>query len=183
VTVDGNDVDVVQAGRMKRLRWRPIAGVCSGLTIRMLCSRSDAEDVVQDAYLRFAGAQGVRNPGGLPRHVVTRLCSDRLNGKSTARNLRRPGLPEPVFMRKGLEADAATNWRTTSRSPLLALDRLSTLERADILLHDVLDKRSGRRRMLDRDDGSLPETGERARRAGAGCAPGTEATPDNHAGC
>ncbi|MGB7122364.1 MAG: sigma factor, partial [Bradyrhizobium sp.] len=45
-----------------------------GLAYRMLGSRTDADDVVQDAYLRFADARDVRNPEAFLVTVVTRLC-------------------------------------------------------------------------------------------------------------
>ncbi len=55
----------------------PHRGRLLGLAYRMLGSRSDAEDVVQDAYLRFATAQDVLNPEAFLVTVVTRLCLDR----------------------------------------------------------------------------------------------------------
>src|SRR6202790_34097 len=87
----------------------PYRGRLLGLAYRMLGSRSDAEDVVQDAYLRFAGAQDVHNPEAFLVTVVTRLCLDRL--KSARAQLEiyvGPWLPEPVFDAEGLSPEAAT---------------------------------------------------------------------------
>jgi Sigma-70 region 2 len=55
----------------------PHRGRLLGLAYRMLGSSSDADDVVQDAYIRFAGAQDVHNPEAFLVTVVTRLCLDR----------------------------------------------------------------------------------------------------------
>ena len=76
----------------------PHRGRLLGLAYRMLGSRSDAEDAVQDAYLRFAGAQDVRNPEAFLVTIVTRLCLDRLkSAKAQWEVYVGPWLPEPVL--------------------------------------------------------------------------------------
>src|SRR5256885_1633407 len=68
-----------------------------GLAYRMLGSRSDAEDVLQDAWLRYAEARDVRNPEAFLVTVVTRLCLDRLKSAHARRQVYvGPWLPEPV---------------------------------------------------------------------------------------
>src|SRR6187397_3507780 len=104
----------------------PHRGRLVGLAYRMLGSRSDAEDVVQDAYLRFAGAEAVQNPEAFLVTVVTRLCLDRLKSARAQREVYvGPWLPEPVFDAEGLSADTATELaEDLSFALLLALDRL-----------------------------------------------------------
>jgi RNA polymerase sigma-70 factor, ECF subfamily len=101
---------------------------------RMLGSVSDAEDVVQDAFLRWLDADrdAVREPAAFLRRVVTRLCLDRLKSVQRERETYiGPWLPEPVVESSEDEMDDVT-------LPLLmALERLSPLERAAFLLHDV----------------------------------------------
>ena len=101
---------------------------------RMLGSVAEAEDVVQDAFLRWLDVDrdAVREPEAFLRRVVTRLCLDQLK---SARRRREtyvgPWLPEPVVESAEDEVDDVT-------LPLLmALERLSPLERAAFLLHDV----------------------------------------------
>jgi RNA polymerase sigma-70 factor (ECF subfamily) len=101
---------------------------------RMLGSVADAEDVVQDAFLRWLDTDrdAVREPEAFLRRVVTRLCLDQLK---SARRRREtyvgPWLPEPVVEAEDGEVDDVT-------LPLMmALERLSPLERAAFLLHDV----------------------------------------------
>jgi len=101
---------------------------------RMLGSVADAEDVVQDAFLRWLDVDrdAVREPGAFLRRVVTRLCLDRLKSVRRGRETYiGTWLPEPVVESGDDEIDDVT-------LPLLmALERLSPLERAAFLLHDV----------------------------------------------
>jgi RNA polymerase sigma-70 factor, ECF subfamily len=101
---------------------------------RMLGSVADAEDMVQEAFLRWLDVDrdAVREPEAYLRRVVTRLCLDHLK---SARHRREtyigPWLPEPVVETGEDEIDDVT-------LPLMmALERLSPLERAAFLLHDV----------------------------------------------
>jgi RNA polymerase sigma-70 factor (ECF subfamily) len=99
---------------------------------RMLGSVADAEDVLQEAFIRWMKADRgeVREPEAFLCRTVTRLCLDQLK---SARRQREtyvgPWLPDPVL--EEVEEEDVT-------LPLmLALERLSPLERAAFLLHDV----------------------------------------------
>jgi RNA polymerase sigma-70 factor, ECF subfamily len=162
----------------------PHRGRLLGLAYRMLGSRSDAEDVVQDAYLRFAGAQDVHNAEAFLVTVVTRLCLDRLKSARAQREVYiGPWLPEPVFDAEGLSADAATELADDlSFALLLALDRLSPMERAAFLLHDVFDTPFTEiAAMLGRTEASCRQLASRARRAVRDNRPAPAATSDSHA--
>jgi RNA polymerase sigma-70 factor (ECF subfamily) len=98
---------------------------------RMLGSVADAEDILQEAFIRWLGADrsAVDEPEAFLRRTITRLCLDQLK---SARRQREtyigPWLPDPVVEEH--EEDVTL--------PLmLALERLSPLERAAFLLHDV----------------------------------------------
>ena len=98
----------------------------------MLGSVADAEDVVQDAFLRWLDVDrnAVREPGAFLRRVVTRLCLDPVRrGRETYVG---PWLPEPVVESGEDELDD-----DVTLPLLMALERLSPLERAAFLLHDV----------------------------------------------
>src|SRR6184192_2231699 len=162
----------------------PHRGRLLGLAYRMLGSRSDAEDVVQDAYLRFAGAHDIQNAEAFLVTVVTRLCLDRLKSARAQREVYvGPWLPEPVFDADALSAEAATELADDlSFALMLALDRLSPLERAAFLLHDVFDTPfSEIAAMLDRTEASCRQLASRARRAVRDNRPRPARTPDSHA--
>ena len=105
------------------------------LAYRMLGSVADAEDIVQDSWLRWLATDraSVREPAAFLRTVVTRLC---LNELKSARRRRESyvgsWLPEPIFDPE--DGDAADD---ITMPLMLALERLSPLERAAFLLHDV----------------------------------------------
>jgi RNA polymerase sigma-70 factor (ECF subfamily) len=112
-------------------------GAMTGLAYRMLGSRADAEDVVQDAWIRWRGVDAgeVGNPAGFLNRVVTRLCLDRLKSARARREVYvGEWLPEPV-----VDEDHSDLGEDLSVAFLLALERLTPLERAAFLLHDVFD--------------------------------------------
>ena len=110
----------------------PLRPRLTRVAYRMLGSVADAEDVVQEAFIRWMGADRdvVIEPEAFLRRTVTRLCLDQLK---SARRKREtyvgPWLPEPV-----LEEEADED---VTLPLMLALERLSPLERAAFLLHDV----------------------------------------------
>jgi RNA polymerase sigma-70 factor (ECF subfamily) len=111
-----------------------------GLAYRMLGSRAEAEDVVQDAYLRWHGADrtSIEEPRRYLGTVVTRLCLDRMKSARSRREIYvGQWLPEPVVdesFEDGIAGDVAHD---ISIALMLLLERLSPLERASFLLHDV----------------------------------------------
>jgi RNA polymerase sigma-70 factor (ECF subfamily) len=114
--------------------FAPLRPKLMRVAYRMLGSVADAEDVIQEAFIRWMRIDRgeVREPEAFLRRTVTRLCLDHLK---SARRKREtyigPWLPEPV-----VEEDANEDEDVTL--PLmLALERLSPLERAAFLLHDV----------------------------------------------
>jgi RNA polymerase sigma-70 factor, ECF subfamily len=102
------------------------------LAYRMLGSMADAEDIVQEAWLRWSATDqpAIRVPEAFLRRVVTRLCLDYLKSARVRREeYVGPWLPEPVVEPDGVE--------DVTLPLMLALERLSPLERAAFLLHDV----------------------------------------------
>jgi RNA polymerase sigma-70 factor, ECF subfamily len=110
----------------------PLRPTLMRVAYRMLGSVADAEDVVQEAFIRWMGVDhdAIREPGAFLRRTVTRLCLDQLKSARVKRETYiGPWLPEPVVEDEGTE--------DVTLPLLLALERLSPLERAAFLLHDV----------------------------------------------
>jgi RNA polymerase sigma-70 factor (ECF subfamily) len=117
-----------QRARLKRLAYR------------MLGSVSEAEDAVQDAWIRWrrAGAE-VQDPAAWLVRVVTRLCLDRLRAARAEREAYRgPWLPEPLI--EPMAQDPVERAEDVSVAFLLALERLSPLERAVFLLREAFEE-------------------------------------------
>jgi RNA polymerase sigma-70 factor (ECF subfamily) len=114
-----------------------------GLAYRMLGSMSDAEDAVQEAYLRWHGADRdrVASPRAFLMTTTARICIDMMTSARARREeYVGPWLPEPVLDTAALAPDRRTELaEDLSIALLLTLDRLSPLERAAFLLHDVFD--------------------------------------------
>ncbi|HMP62253.1 MAG TPA: sigma-70 family RNA polymerase sigma factor, partial [Phenylobacterium sp.] len=109
------------------------------LAYRMLGSVAEAEDVVQDAWLRWSRTTAdVEDPGAWLVRTTTRLCLDRLRAARARRAAYRgPWLPEPLI--EDAATDPVERAEDVSVAFLLALERLSPLERAVFLLHEVFD--------------------------------------------
>ncbi|GLS43787.1 sigma-70 family RNA polymerase sigma factor [Methylobacterium brachythecii] len=105
------------------------------LAYRMLGSLGEAEDVVQDAWIRWRQVDhaAVASPSAFLSRIVTRLCLDVMKSARTRRETYfGTWLPEPVATEP--DEDLADDLTLTL---MLALERLSPLERAAFLLHDV----------------------------------------------
>lgn len=105
------------------------------IAYRMLGSAMDAEDIVQEAYLRYQRTEVVKTPKALLTTIVTRLCLDQLK---SAREQREsyigPWLPEPL-----VTTPLDDNDETISMAFLVLLESLSPVERAVFLLREVFD--------------------------------------------
>lgn len=139
-----------------------------GLAYRMLGSMADAEDAVQETYLRWQGADRahVSQPRAFLMTTTTRICLDMLTS-ARARHEEYVGqwLPEPVVDTAALTPDSATELaEDLSFALLLTLDRLSPLERAAFLLHDVFDFSFGEvATALERSEAACRQLATRAR--------------------
>jgi RNA polymerase sigma-70 factor (ECF subfamily) len=139
-----------------------------GLAYRMLGSVSEAEDAVQDAYLRWHAADRdvVSDTRAFLTTTTTRICLDTLKSARTRREAYvGPWLPEPVLDTAALAPDTQAELaEDLSIALLLALDRLSALERAAFLLHDVFDcSFSEVASALDRSEAACRQLASRAR--------------------
>jgi len=112
--------------------FAPLRPKLTRIAYRMLGSVPDTEDIVQEAFLRWMKADraGIRSPEAFLCRTVTRLCLDRLRA---IRRLREeyvgPWLPDPIVEEEGDE--------DITLPLMLVMERLSPLERAAFLLHDV----------------------------------------------
>jgi RNA polymerase sigma-70 factor (ECF subfamily) len=123
--------------------FEPYRGRLLGLAYRMLGSMADSEDAVQETYVRWheADRSSVLNPRAFLMATTTRICLDMLTS-ARARREEYVGewLPEPVLDTAALAPDSRTELaEDLSIALLLMLDRLSALERAAFLLHDVFE--------------------------------------------
>jgi RNA polymerase sigma-70 factor (ECF subfamily) len=121
-----------------------------GLCYRMLGTVADAEDAVQETYVRWLRLSdderaGIRNPGAWLTRVAGRVCLDML-GSARARRERYVGewLPEPVPEDSPIAAsapvdpiDRVTLDDSVSMALLVLLESLTPAERVAFVLHDV----------------------------------------------
>lgn len=104
---------------------------------RMLGSVVDAEDAVQDAFLRLHTAHDVRSPEGFLIRTTTRRCIDKLRADRRRETYIGPWVPEPI------DTSASTHdadlQESLSLGFLVMLERLSPMERAAFVLRSVFD--------------------------------------------
>ena len=158
------------------------------LAYRMIGSAADAEDIVQDAYMRFQPArlETIDSPKAFLSAIVMRLC---LNHLASARVRREayvgPWLPEPVLdathpelagpEARAVEAD------TISLAFLVLLERLTPAERAVFLLREVFEyEYDDIAQILERTDAACRKLFSRARDHIAQHRPRFQASPEEH---
>ena len=150
-------------------RFEPHRRTLTRLAYRLLGSNAEAEDVVQDAYVRWHDAlarTAVADDAAYLRATVTRLALDRLRSARAARETYvGPWLPEPVLDDAASDPEAmAALAEDVSFALMLALERLSPLERAAFILHDVLDVPFAEiATTLDRSEDAVRRLASRAR--------------------
>jgi RNA polymerase sigma-70 factor (ECF subfamily) len=134
----------------------------------MLGSMVDAEDAVQDTYLRWHAVDRSRvsDPRAFLMTTTARICLDMLTSARARREeYAGPWLPEPVVDTAAFAPDSQTELaEDLSIALLLTLDRLSPLERAAFLLHDVFDFSFGEVAVtLERSEAACRQLAARAR--------------------
>ena len=114
-------------------------GLLVSVAYRVLGSVSDAEDAVQEAWLRWSGVDhsAVDDPRAFLVRVTTRLAIDRLRrAKARRESYVGPWLPEPILTRQDVAEDAAMA-ESVSMAMLVVLETLSPLERAVFVLREA----------------------------------------------
>ncbi|MFD7469788.1 RNA polymerase sigma-70 factor [Streptomyces tendae] len=146
--------------------------VLLGVAYRMLGRLADAEDVVQEAWLRWSGADRsvVREPRGYLVRVTTRLAVDRLRQvKSRGETYVGPWLPEPYVTDFGDAApdtaERAVLADSVSLAVLVVLESLSPLERAVFVLREAFGYPYAEiAAMLERGEAAVRQLAGRARK-------------------
>ena len=114
-------------------------GLLVSVAYRVLGSVTDAEDAVQEAWLRWSGVDHsrVNDPRAFLVRVTTRLAIDRLRqAKARRESYVGPWLPEPILTKRDLAEDAAMA-ESISMAMLVVLETLSPLERAVFVLREA----------------------------------------------
>ena len=118
-------------------------GLLTGLAYRILGSRADAEDAVQDTYLKWREADhaAIDNPAAWLTTLCTRRSIDLLRSAHRSRvDYVGSWLPEPIHSASEDHPEAALSLASSlSTAFLLLLERLTPKERAAYLLHEIFD--------------------------------------------
>lgn len=132
------------------------------IAYRMLGSVAEAEDIVQEGFIRWhqADRSDVRNEEAFLVRTITRLCLDHLKSARVRRETYVGNwLPEPIFDPSEDEADS-----DITLTLMMALERLSPLERAAFLLHDVFGQDFNQiSETINRDPATCRQLASRAR--------------------
>jgi RNA polymerase sigma-70 factor (ECF subfamily) len=143
----GGTIEMMTADEATRA-FEEHRGYLTAIAYRMLGTLADAEDAVQEAYLRYARADSaeIREPRGWLTTAISRICLDQL-GSARARREQYvgPWLPEPLVgsdaglgMSPLTPEDRVTLDESVSMAMLVVLESLSAAERTAFVLHDVL---------------------------------------------
>ncbi len=158
------------------------------IAYRMLGSAAEADDILQDAYLRFQAVPPaeVESPKSYLSAIVTRLC---LNQLTSARARREtylgPWLPEPVLTATHPELvnpeTRGIDYDSISMAFLTLLQNLTPAERAVFLLHEVFDYNYGEiAHILEKSEAACRKLGSRAKDYVTANRPRFQTTPEEH---
>ncbi|GIH19100.1 RNA polymerase sigma factor SigJ [Rugosimonospora africana] len=143
-------------------------GLLYAIAYRMLGSVTEAEDVVQDAWLRWSRVEraAVEDPEAFLVRTTIRLAIDQLRSARARRELYvGPWLPEPLLTRPDV-ADDVVRAESVSTALLVVLETLSPLERAVFVLKEAFGYRYTEiARLLGRGEPAVRQLGHRARQA------------------
>lgn len=158
-----------------------------GLAYRMLGSVAEAEDAVQEAFLRTQKAplDDVVSPRAWLATIVTRICLDQLRSARARRETYTgPWLPEPIrtdLDRAVVKPRDPEDAESLSLAFLVLLETLSPLERAVFLLHEVFDYTHAEiAAILERDEPAIRQLLHRARANVREGRPRFRADPERH---
>jgi len=152
------------------------------IAYRMTGSVMEAEDAVQEAYLRWqqASEDEVRSPSSYLSTVVTRLCIDRLRSARVRREQYvGPWLPEPVLGEQAKEIESKADLEDTlSMSFLVLLESLTPVERAVFLLREVFGYEYAEiASLVGKSEANCRQISRRARQSVAARRPRFESSP------
>lgn len=153
------------------------------IAYRMLGSVAEAEDVVQESYLRWSQVPGaeVRSPKAYLSAVVTRLCIDYLRSARVRREeYVGPWLPEPLLTDRSLDVTETIDLdETLSMAFLVLLERLTPVERAVFLLREVFDYDYGEvAHIVGKSEANCRQIARRARKSVAARRPRFETSAE-----
>jgi RNA polymerase sigma-70 factor (ECF subfamily) len=153
------------------------------IAYRMLGSVTDAEDVVQESYLRWQESceTEVRSPRSYLSAVVTRLSIDRLrSARAWREEYIGPWLPEPLVSEGAEDAGEPTELdESLSMAFLVLLESLNPVERAVFLLHEVFDYDYGEiSRIVGKSEANCRQIARRARQSVVARRPRFERSPE-----
>ena len=154
------------------------------IAYRMLGSATDAEDILQEAYLRFMSTPQaeIRSPKALLSTIVTRLCLDQLKSARVKReSYVGPWLPEPIHTADAVVSERVEQYESISLAFLVLLESLNPLERAVFLLREVFDYDYNEiAQMVDKSEVNCRQIYHRAQEYVRAHRPRFQATPEAH---
>jgi len=154
-----------------------------GIAYRMVGSAMDAEDIVQDAWVRYQQADTPPdNPSAYLQKIVTNLSLDHLKSARIQREQYiGEWLPEPIVTDTVSPADELSKAETISVAFLVVLEQLSPLERAVFILREVFDYGyADIANMLDKSENACRQVFSRAKKHVQSNRPRFETSPEAH---
>lgn len=162
-------------------RYRPLM---LSIAYRMLGSATEAEDIVQEAYLRYQAAEKIQSPKAFLSTIVTRLCLDQLkSAKAQRETYIGPWLPEPVLTDGAalMPERQLTEYDSISMAFLVLLESLTPLERAVFLLREVFDYEYGKiAQIVGKEEAACRQLFSRAKKHVAEHRPRFQSSPEEH---